>query len=44
MRAERIGFVFQDAALSAATDGSRTVVIATHDPFVLEHADEVLAL
>lgn len=32
------------AALSAATDGSRTVVIATHDPFVLDHADEVLAL
>lgn len=38
-------------ALSAATDGAtgeggraRTVVIATHDPFVLEHADEVLAL
>ncbi|MDO5676325.1 MAG: ATP-binding cassette domain-containing protein [Propionibacteriaceae bacterium] len=31
-------------ALSAATSGSRTVVIATHDPFVLEHADEVLAL
>lgn len=24
--------------------GGRTVVIATHDPFVLEHADEVLAL
>lgn len=44
MRAERIGFVFQDAALSAATDGSRTVVIAIHNPFVLEHADEVLAL
>lgn len=44
MRAERIGFVFQDAGLSAATDGSCTVVIATHDPFVLEHADEVLAL
>jgi ABC-type lipoprotein export system ATPase subunit len=32
------------AALSAAADGTRTVVIATHDPFVLEHADEVLAL
>ena len=36
------------AALSAAagTDGgtARTVVVATHDPFVLEHADEVLAL
>ncbi|WP_114906251.1 ABC transporter ATP-binding protein [Ornithinimicrobium murale] len=40
------------AALTRATshgrDGSegdgRTVVIATHDPFVLEHADEVLAL
>ena len=31
------------AALSAAA-GGRTVVIATHDPFVLEHADEVLAL
>lgn len=35
-------------ALSAATgraDGpGRTVVIATHDPFVIEHADEVLAL
>ncbi|WP_066636897.1 ABC transporter ATP-binding protein [Serinicoccus hydrothermalis] len=24
--------------------GGRTVVIATHDPFVLDHADEVLAL
>lgn len=36
------------AALSAATSTGagqqRTVVIATHDPFVLEHADEVLAL
>ena len=36
------------AALSAAagTAGGtpRTVVVATHDPFVLEHADEVLAL
>ena len=39
------------AALTRATshgraeDGAgRTVVIATHDPFVLEHADEVLAL
>nr|WP_306237899.1 ABC transporter ATP-binding protein [Ornithinimicrobium sp. HY1745] len=40
------------AALTQATshgregaEGSgRTVVIATHDPFVLEHADEVLAL
>lgn len=36
------------AALSAATTTttghSRTVVIATHDPFVLEHSDEVLAL
>ena len=40
------------AALTRATshgrDGEeasgRTVVIATHDPFVLEHADEVLAL
>lgn len=39
------------AALTRATshgrDGKgsgRTVVIATHDPFVLEHADEVLAL
>ncbi|WP_256842488.1 ABC transporter ATP-binding protein [Ornithinimicrobium cryptoxanthini] len=39
------------AALTRATshgrDGDasgRTVVIATHDPFVLEHADEVLAL
>lgn len=31
------------AALSAAADGKRTVVIATHDPFVLDHADEVLA-
>ena len=39
-------------ALSAAASGTdgggdgipRTVVIATHDPFVLEHADEVLAL
>lgn len=27
-----------------AQGGGRTVVIATHDPFVLEHADEVLAL
>lgn len=41
------------AALTRATDhgrngqqegGGRTVLIATHDPFVLEHADEVLAL
>lgn len=38
------------AALTQATShgrddgGGRTVVIATHDPFVLEHADEVLAL
>lgn len=41
------------AALTRATnhgrdegeqDAGRTVVIATHDPFVLEHADEVLAL
>ena len=42
------------AALSAAAgrhgthgggDGiPRTVVVATHDPFVLEHADEVVAL
>ncbi|WP_010149346.1 ABC transporter ATP-binding protein [Serinicoccus profundi] len=42
------------AALSAVAAGAgqegrgdgipRTVVIATHDPFVLEHADEVLAL
>lgn len=43
------------AALSAAADGvdqardgqggsSRTVIIATHDPFVLEQVDEVLAL
>lgn len=36
------------AALSAAagTGGgtARTVVVATHDPFVLEHADKVLAL
>ncbi|AXH97542.1 ABC transporter ATP-binding protein [Ornithinimicrobium avium] len=41
-------------ALSAAAGGHgthgegdgipRTVVVATHDPFVLEHADEVLAL
>jgi ABC-type lipoprotein export system ATPase subunit len=37
-------------ALSAATEtgteegGARTVVIATHDPFVIGHADEVLAL
>lgn len=34
-------------ALSAATragDGTRTVVIATHDPFVVDFADEVLAL
>jgi len=39
------------AALTRATDHGRdgeakgrTVIIATHDPFVLEHADEVLAL
>lgn len=38
------------AALSAAAGSRgasaplRTVVVATHDPFVLEHADEVLAL
>lgn len=39
------------AALTRATShgrdaggSGRTVVIATHDPFVLEHADEVLAL
>jgi putative ABC transport system ATP-binding protein/lipoprotein-releasing system ATP-binding protein len=38
------------AALTQATShgrddgGGRTVVIATHDPFVLGHADEVLAL
>ncbi len=38
-------------ALSAATEAgtgeggrARTVVVATHDPFVLDHADEVLAL
>ncbi len=31
-------------SLTAAAEGKRTVVIATHDPFVLEHADEVLAL
>lgn len=32
-------------ALSAATgDGQRTVLIATHDPFVLAHADRVLQL
>ncbi|WP_342447159.1 hypothetical protein [Ornithinimicrobium sp. CNJ-824] len=43
------------AALSAAAAGAdtgagegdgipRTVLIATHDPFVIEHADEVLSL
>lgn len=32
-----------DALSSTARDG-RTVVIATHDPFVLEHAEEVVAL
>lgn len=32
------------AALGRAAAAGRTVVIATHDPFVLEHADEVLAL
>lgn len=31
-------------ALSAAAGRHRTVVIATHDPYVLERADEVLAL
>jgi ABC-type lipoprotein export system ATPase subunit len=31
-------------ALSAATRAGRTVVIATHDPFVLEYADVVLGL
>lgn len=32
-----------DALASAARSG-RTVVIATHDPFVLEHAEDVVAL
>lgn len=32
-----------DALASAARSG-RTVVIATHDPFVLEHAEDVMAL
>ena len=33
------------AAAGRGADGiARTVVIATHDPFVIEHADEVLAL
>ena len=27
-----------------SADMEKTVVIATHDPFVLEHTDEVLAL
>jgi ABC-type lipoprotein export system ATPase subunit len=27
-----------------AADAGRTVVIATHDPYVLEHADKVLSL
>lgn len=31
-------------ALRSAADQGRTVVIATHDPFVLEHVDEVLEL
>jgi ABC-type lipoprotein export system ATPase subunit len=31
-------------ALKGATLGGRTVVVATHDPFVLDHADEVLEL
>jgi ABC-type lipoprotein export system ATPase subunit len=31
-------------ALRRATGSGRTVVVATHDPFVLEHADHVLAL
>ena len=30
--------------LRRAAQAGRTVVIATHDPFVLEHVDEVLAL
>lgn len=31
-------------ALQAAIDGQRTVVIATHDPYVLSRSDEVLEL
>jgi ABC-type lipoprotein export system ATPase subunit len=31
-------------ALTDAARGGRTVVIATHDPFVLEHVDHTLAL
>lgn len=31
-------------SLRAATGGDRTVIIATHDPFVLERADHVVAL
>lgn len=33
-----------DALLDAAHTGGRTVVVATHDPFVWERADEVVAL
>jgi putative ABC transport system ATP-binding protein/lipoprotein-releasing system ATP-binding protein len=32
------------AALRGQAEQGRTIVIATHDPFVLEHADHVLAL
>lgn len=31
-------------ALSEAADAGRTVIIATHDPFVMDHAHEVLEL
>lgn len=31
-------------ALAKAAEGARTVVVATHDPFVIEHADEVVSL
>lgn len=33
-----------EALRAASIDEDRTVVIATHDPFVLEHCDEVLSL
>jgi ABC-type lipoprotein export system ATPase subunit len=33
-----------DRAGSLDSGCGRTVVIATHDPFVIEHADEVVAL
>ncbi|WP_431883030.1 ABC transporter ATP-binding protein [Micromonospora gifhornensis] len=32
------------ALRSAAVGAGRTVVVATHDPFVLEHADQILEL